>query len=70
VLRGENRLLAAAATRQRCDTALELSRADRDHCVELRRQLEVRPQRRHFRRDPQAFLQQLEEQSLQSALPT
>jgi hypothetical protein len=73
VLRGQARLLAAAATRQRGYTALELSRADRGRCKRLRQELEARRQRRvqrrRFRRDPQAFLSQLEEQLLQSALP-
>jgi hypothetical protein len=73
VLRGQARLLAAAATRQRGFTAAELSRADRGRCEQLRRQLEARRQRRvqrrRFRRDPQAFLHQLEAQLLQSVLP-
>jgi hypothetical protein len=74
VLRGQARLLAAAATRQRDFSAAELSRVDRGRCEQLRRELEARRQRRvqrrRFRRDPQAFLNQLEEQLLQSALPT
>lgn len=74
VLRGQARLLAAAATRQRCYTAEELSRADPERWEQLRQQLEARRQRRvqrrRFRRDPRAFLNQLEEQLLQSALPT
>jgi hypothetical protein len=73
VLRGQARLLAAAATRQREFTAAELSRADRRRQEQLRRQLasrrQRRVQRRRFRRDPQAFLSRLEEQLLQSALP-
>jgi hypothetical protein len=73
VLRGQARLLAAAASRQRSFTAAELSRADRGRHEQLRQQLESRRQRRvqrrRFRRDPQAFLQQLEQQLLQSALP-
>jgi hypothetical protein len=73
VLRGQARLLAAAATRQRVFTAGDLSRADRGRCEELRRQLETRRQRRvqrrRFRRDPQAYLQALEQQLLQSTLP-
>ncbi len=73
VLRGQVRLLAAAATRQRDFSAAELSRADPGRCQQLRRELEARRQRRvqrrRFRRDPQAFLNQLEEQLLQSALP-
>jgi hypothetical protein len=74
VLRGQARLLAAAATRQRCYTAVDLCQADRGRCAELRQQLEARRQRRvqrrRFRRDPQGFLNRLEEQLLQSALPT
>jgi hypothetical protein len=73
VLRGEARLLAAAATRLRTYTAAELAGADAGRREELRQRLEARRQRRvqrsRFRRDPQAFLQQLEEQLLQSALP-
>jgi hypothetical protein len=72
VLRGQARLLAAAATRQRVFTAADLSQADRGRCEELRRQLETRRQRRvqrrRFRRNPQAYLQELEEQLLQSTL--
>jgi hypothetical protein len=72
VLRGQARLLAAAATRCRRFSAGELSQADRDRHEELRRQLEARRQRRvqrrRFRRDPQAYLQALEEQLLQSTL--
>src|SRR5262245_2057777 len=74
VLRGQARLLAAAATRQRGYTAEDLSTADPERWEHLRQQLEARRQRRvqrrRFRRDPQAFLNQLEEQLLQSALPT
>jgi hypothetical protein len=73
VLRGQARLLAAAASRHREFTAAELSRADRGRREELRRQLEVRRQRRvqrrRFRRDPQAYLQAMEEQLLQPTLP-
>ena len=69
VVRGQARLLAAAATRQRSYTAAELAQADRGRCEELRGQLEARRQRRvqrrRFRRDPQAFLQQLEAKLLQ-----
>ncbi len=72
VLRGQARLLAAAATRQRSFSAVELSQADRGRHEQLRQELEARRQRRvqrrRFRRDPQAFLQQLEEKLLQSAL--
>jgi hypothetical protein len=74
VVRGQARLLAAAATRQRCYTAEELSVADQERWQHLRQQLEARRQRRvqrrRFRRDPEAYLQELETQLLQSALPT
>ncbi|MFO0878386.1 MAG: hypothetical protein U0840_13680 [Gemmataceae bacterium] len=73
VLRGEARLLAAAATRQRPYTVEDLSRADPVRCQELRSRLEARRQRRvsrrRFRRDPQAYLRQLEDLLFQSALP-
>jgi hypothetical protein len=74
VLRGEARLLAAAATRQHTYTAAELAGADPGRRQELHQRLEGRRQRRvkrsRFRRDPQPFLRQLEEQLLQSALPS
>lgn len=74
VLRGQVRLLAATATRQHVYTAADLATADQEQCTELRRQLEARRQRRlkrrRFRRDPHAYLQQLEEQLLQPALPS
>jgi hypothetical protein len=74
VLRGEARLLAAAATRQHVYTAEELAKADPTKQAELRQHLEARRQRRvnrtRFRRDPQAFLQQLEEKLLQPTLPS
>jgi hypothetical protein len=72
VLRGQARLLAAAATRQRAFSASELAEADRERREALRRQMESRRQRRvqrrRFRRDPQAYLQALEQQLLQSTL--
>jgi hypothetical protein len=72
VLRGEARLLAAVATRAHVYTAEELAEVDPAQQTELRRHLESRRQRRvnrtRFRRDPQAFLQQLEEKLLQLAL--
>jgi hypothetical protein len=72
VLRGEARLLAAAATRQHVYSAAELAEADPAKHAELRQHLEARRQRRvnrtRFRRDPQAFLQQLEEKLLQPTL--
>jgi hypothetical protein len=73
VLRGEARLLAAAATRQRPYTGEELAGADLERCRELRVRMEARRRRRvrrrQFRRDPQAYLSGLEEQLIQSALP-
>lgn len=73
VLRGQARLLAAAATRRRVYTTADLAAADPVRRQELRAQLETRRerrvQRRRFRRDPHAYLQALEEKLLQSALP-
>ncbi len=73
VLRGEARLLAAAATRQHTYSASELATADPAQRRELHQRLERRRQRRvqrsRFRRDPNAFLHQLEDHLLQSALP-
>ena len=72
VLRGQVRLLAATATRQHVYTAADLASADREQRTELRRQLEARRQRRvkrrRFRRDPQAYLQQLEKELLKPVL--
>jgi hypothetical protein len=73
VLRGAARVLAGTATRQRTYAAGELAKADRSRWADLRRALEERRQRRvaraRFRRDPKAFLRQLEEQLNQSGLP-
>lgn len=72
VVRGQARLLAAAATRHRAISVAELAQVDRSRCEELRRQLEARRQRRvqrrRFRRNPQAYLQVLEEQLLKQTL--
>jgi hypothetical protein len=74
VLRGEARLLAAAATRQRCYTADDLAEADPQRRKQLRDQMEKRRLRRvkrwRFRRDPQAYLRELEEKLLRLALPS
>jgi hypothetical protein len=74
VLRGEARLLAAAATRQHRYTAAELAGTDPQRRQELRGRMEARRQRRvsraRFRRDPPAYLRQLEVQLLQSVLPS
>jgi hypothetical protein len=74
VLRGEARLLAAAATRQHRYTAQELAGADPVRCEALRQRMEARRQRRtqrhRFRRDPDTFLRQLEAELLRSVLPS
>ena len=74
VVRGQARLLAAAATRHREISVAELAQVDRSRCEELRRQLEARRQRRvqrrRFRRNPQAYLQVLEEELLKPTLPS
>lgn len=73
VLRGVAQLLAATAPRQRLYTAKDLAEVKRPDWKRLRGELETRRQRRtertRFRRDPQAFLSQLEEQLLRLALP-
>jgi hypothetical protein len=73
VLRGAARLVAAAATRQRPFTADELAQADRGEWRRLRRELDERRQRRthrrRFRRDPEAYLRELEAKLIQPGLP-
>ena len=73
VLRGPVRLLAAAATRLRQVGARDLAGADRQGWATLRASLEQRHHgrrlRARFRRNPDAFLQQIEADFLQSALP-
>lgn len=74
VLRGEVRLIAATATRVRPPTARELGRVNREQWSMLRQRLD---QRRHartlrtrFRRDPIAYLAELEQRACQQTLPT
>ena len=73
VLRGPVRLIAATATRTRPPTARDLGRADRRTWMELRRRLDgrrrARIQRCRFRRDPDAYLANLERLARQPALP-
>jgi hypothetical protein len=73
VLRGAARVVAAVATRQRSFTAGDLAQADRGAWQQLRRTLDERRQQRaqrgRFRRDPEAYLRQLEEKLRQSGLP-
>jgi hypothetical protein len=73
VLRGEVRLIAALATRLHPPTARELGRVSRKRWADLRRRLESRRQgrtlRTRFRRNPKAYLAELERKACQSALP-
>lgn len=74
VLRGAARILAATATRQQPQRLQEVRQADREAWEKLRAELEERRQRRterrRFRRDPEGYLRQLEDQLTQSSLPT
>jgi hypothetical protein len=74
VRRGAARRLAATATRQRLSRATDRAAVQRPEGKRWRGELETRRQRRtertRLRRDPQAFLSQLEEQLLRLALPT
>jgi hypothetical protein len=73
VLRGSARLIAAVATRQRTFTAMDLAQADARSWQRLRTTLEERRHRRtqrgRFRRNPKAYLQRLEAELTQLALP-
>ena len=73
VLRGEVRVIAATATRLRAPTARELGRANRERWADLRRRLEprrlARTLRTRFRRNPEAYLAELERTVCQLALP-
>jgi hypothetical protein len=74
VLRGEARLIAAIATRQHPPSGADLGRADRAQWQQLRHRLDQRRQTRtlrtRFRRNPDAYLAELEEIARQQALPT
>ena len=74
VIRGQVRLIAAFGTRLRAPTPAELQPTCVSAWRSLRAQLEVRHEARRqqlrFRRDPAAFLQQLENQLLRQALPS
>lgn len=73
VLRGSARIVAAVATRERPERLGDLMGADRTAWQELRVALAERRQRRserrRFRRDPEAYLRNLEEQLNRSTLP-
>ena len=72
VLRGSAKLIAGLATRQRDVSAQELAGADRPAWAKLRAELnerrERRTDRRRFRKNPQAFLTDLESKLNQSRL--
>ena len=74
VLRGAVRLLAATATQRQPIRRCDLARADHRAWRDLRQQLEARRYPRvlgrRFRRDPVAYLQQLEATLFQQTLPT
>jgi hypothetical protein len=74
VLRGSVRLVAAAATRLRARTGAELQPRDPARWRHLRHELETRRCIRRygvrFRRNPQAYLRQLEADLLRLALPS
>ena len=73
VLRGPVRLVAATTTRLRAVTADSITPADVDGWRALRGELDrrrdARTLRRRFRRDPDAYLRQLEQQLPQATLP-
>jgi hypothetical protein len=73
VLRGEARLVAAIATRQRPPSGADLGGVDREQWQDLRQRLDRRRQARtlrtRFRRDPAAYLAELEQKARQLALP-
>jgi hypothetical protein len=74
VLRGSVRLIAAAATRLRKRSGAELQPRDPARWKQLRQQLEARRHVRRrglrFRRNPKAYLDNLEEQLGKLALPS
>ena len=73
VLRGEARLVAAIATRQRAPSGPDLGCADREQWKDLRQRLDQRRQARtlrtRFRHDPAAYLAELEQKACQLTLP-
>lgn len=73
VLRGSVRLVAGLATRQRAVSASDLGAAGRFRWQELREALDQRRHRRverwRFRRDPEGYLNALENKLNQSGLP-
>jgi hypothetical protein len=74
VLRGSARLLARLANKRREVTAADLAAADRGRWRQLRAALEQRRLRRverfRFRRNPDAYLRDLEQKLIQAGLPS
>ena len=73
VLRGEARLVAAVATRRHSSSHPDLGQVDRKRWKELRQRLDrrryARTLRTRFRRDPAAYLAELEKKACQLILP-
>jgi hypothetical protein len=73
VLHGSVRLVAGIATRLRRFTPADLAPRDRTHWQQLRqavrRRFALRAQGQRFRRNPDAYLKQLEDDCLKLALP-
>jgi hypothetical protein len=73
VLRGEARMVAAVATRQHAPSGPDLGRTDRARWKDLRQRLDRRRQARtlrtQFRRNPHAYLAELETKACQQTLP-
>lgn len=73
VLRGAARLVAGLGTRAGAGSVADLAGADRERWKKLRSELEERRQRRverrQFRRDPEGYLNALENKLIQSSLP-
>jgi hypothetical protein len=73
LIRGESRLIAAVVTRLKTFTARDLAMVDlvawRHQRSNLESLRQTRLQQRHFRRDPDNYLLQLETKLLQSILP-
>ena len=73
LVRGSSRLMAAIVTQIKTFTATDLAKVDLIAWREQRSNLEslrqTRLQQRHFRRDPDNYLLELETKLLQSILP-
>src|SRR4051812_28398585 len=73
LLRGEARLIAVIATRQHPPSGADLGRVDRERWNDLRQRLNHKRQARilrtRFRRNPDAYLAELEQKAYQLTLP-